>query len=1005
MSGKLKGIYDALDHGQYKNACKLCSGFLQKSPSHALVRALHAVALERCGRRDEAIRLCQDTVTAGIASEKNSLAAMDDTCLSTLQVVLRRCRQWPLVAQMYEAAWNKEPEMEEYGVVLFLTAVHSNDFTKAQQVATKLYQKYKKPQCLQWVIASILLQVRAGASPKALDLAQMMLQKAPVDVAAFSKGKVPFNRGQVYLFFLHLGALQLQQKQAEALKLLEDCKPLLKLPSDVSALRVHLLWEAGRQKEAVKEAREQLVASPGSWAQAQDLARMVSQLPGEASCTQFEVPTVTTLEDVETHRTEDEVRNALLLFRYWQQVQEHSTATGGGSGVNRVAVLGELELRRCALAKSSEQKQEDVEELLKVLLGFIQRFSGRAHCFFDLKPHLCYLSAADALPLLTGAGQGREAVVLTARLRRAFRRHDGAAGAECAAEVLEARRLVESWQDLGGFEGGPDALLQLAVVALLEADRAADPAKAPGRQHLLDAIGLAQMALAQQPHVFGFKVLLMLLYNALDLPVLMMKLYSTMDIKNIQHESLSYLVLDSLRDPEKLQQVSRSIQAFHEDLDKDGQDALNAAFQMQGAVHCRAPEYVDGLLKVSHSMMWGRAIVEETVSELSGSSWETLECRQLRVLQLVAEVPSEKWAWRNQDRALLNGLQPLPQRRCGGTTEQAFGSSKSLTSFAASWGQPSDAANLRDVGDRDEDLEPGHGAAELLLGVSTSFPTAGAQLTLSAALLRCAGMLVTSGVTEDFSSCLSLARPALALLHGEEKTLAEAAAEATASAAGSCWGKAQEAFRTFGNLCSFSACDSALLLHNATPEAWEKLCRHLEAISSSLGTILPCLRLNFHPPPRAGEAPAEGDGLGGPYGLGSYGARSLGTLNQMFLVLSVVLLWLGTALPKSSKKAKADDVIHQSRLALRDTLQFVQRCLNELQADLQSAAKLESAISNEAVQAACIFRDVLKGSVLEQLQSLEVLPGLLEAHRTQLKSLAELMGQRLALLKSKAFKP
>jgi len=26
--------------------------------------------------------------------------------------------------------------------------------------------------------------------------------------------------------------------------------------------------------------------------------------------------------------------------------QEHSTATGGGSGVNRVAVLGELELRR-----------------------------------------------------------------------------------------------------------------------------------------------------------------------------------------------------------------------------------------------------------------------------------------------------------------------------------------------------------------------------------------------------------------------------------------------------------------------------------------------------------------------------------------------------------------------------------------------------------------------------------------------------------------------------------
>eukprot|EP00435_Cladocopium_sp_Y103_P005068 s4654_g1.t1 len=333
------------------------------------------------------------------------------------------------------------------------------------------------------------------------------------------------------------------------------------------------------------------------------------------------------------------------------------------------------------------------------------------------------------------------------------------------------------------------------------------------------------------------------------------------------HESLSYLVLDSLRDPEKLQQVSRSIQAFHEDWD------------MNRAVLCRAPEYVDGLLEVSHSVMWGRAIVEETASELSGTSWETLECRQLRVLQLVAELPSEKWAWRNQDRALLNGLQPLPHRQ----TEQAFRSSKSLTSFAASWGSPRSDANA-------SDLEPGHGAAELLLG--SALPASGAQLTLSAALLRCAGMLTSSGST-DFSNCLSLASSALAQLHGAQNgsapTLAEAAADAekAAAATGSCWGKAEKAFRTFSHLCSFSACESALLVLNAGPEAWEKLCRQLEGISSSLGTILPCLRLNFQPPPRAGSSVPEAAEAAGPYGLGSYGARGLGALNQMFLVLSV----------------------------------------------------------------------------------------------------------------------
>ena len=49
---------------------------------------------------------------------------------------------------------------------------------------------------------------------------------------------------------------------------------------------------------------------------------------------------------------------------------------------------------------------------------------------------------------------------------------------------------------------------------------------------------------------------------------------------------------------------------------------------LSGAVLCRAPEYVDGLLEMSRSLMWGRAIVEETNSELMASSWENLDCRR-----------------------------------------------------------------------------------------------------------------------------------------------------------------------------------------------------------------------------------------------------------------------------------------------------------------------------------------------------------------------------------------
>ncbi|CAE7861960.1 NAA25, partial [Symbiodinium sp. KB8] len=439
-----------------------------------------------------------------------------------------------------EAAFNREPDMEEYGSFLFYTYNRLHQFAKAQQVATKMYAKFKKVQHLLWVISSILLQVRFGGPPKMLDLAAMMLQKAPLGLDGLQN--MPFNRGVLYLFFLHLSTLQLQKKQAEAIEMLEAGKPLLKLPSDLSALRVQLLWEAGRCQEGVLEARAQVIASPGSWASAQDYARLVFDLPspdgfdaskGHTSRFSGMLPSVVSFEELESNWTQDEARNALLLFRHLQQVEEQGQSTGGGSGVNRIAFLGELELRRCALARTQLDSvavdAADVQEMVRVMSTFVQHFAGRAHCFFDLKPHLACLSAADASPLLSAAaGEDREAAVLEARLRRSFRRTEGmdAAAEQSVAEEAEACRLVETWIRFGGGSGAenksPEALLQLAVVALIEADRWS-PNKAADRQHLLDAVVLAQLGLTEQKHAFGFKVLLLLLYKALGLPMLMFK--------------------------------------------------------------------------------------------------------------------------------------------------------------------------------------------------------------------------------------------------------------------------------------------------------------------------------------------------------------------------------------------------------------------------------------------------------------------------------------------------
>lgn len=52
-----------------------------------------------------------------------------------------------------EAAWLQAPESEDLGVSSFLSAIQLKDLARAQQVATKLYQKFKKAQnnYLLWV--------------------------------------------------------------------------------------------------------------------------------------------------------------------------------------------------------------------------------------------------------------------------------------------------------------------------------------------------------------------------------------------------------------------------------------------------------------------------------------------------------------------------------------------------------------------------------------------------------------------------------------------------------------------------------------------------------------------------------------------------------------------------------------------------------------------------------------------------------------------------------------
>jgi len=164
---------------------------------------------------------------------------------------------------------------------------------------------------------------------------------------------------------------------------------------------------------------------------------------------------------------------------------------------------------------------------------------------------------------------------------------------------------------------------------------------------------------------FQLKVLLALLYGALGASGMLVHVWNTMDIKNIQRESLSYLVLESLRSSgsfDALRDVCRQVVHFHEDVDKDGGDALGLAFR-NGVLH-RIPEYLQALESMNRSTMWAVSVVEETVCDLAqAQSQEAINealGRQSVMIRDVVGRPVGHWQLRNTDRCVLSGLHPLP---------------------------------------------------------------------------------------------------------------------------------------------------------------------------------------------------------------------------------------------------------------------------------------------------------------------------------------------------------
>ena len=151
---KLEPIYEMIDGGNNKAALKsIDRELLSKFPAMQIGRVLKGIVLQRMGRDDEGLDLCESVRLEGPS---------DDTVLHTLSLFYKNTGRTEQTVAMFEAAAEAQPHNPEYLRSLFQSYARSRAFVKQQTCAMKLYRLSNDPKHIMWAVCGALLQTRDG---------------------------------------------------------------------------------------------------------------------------------------------------------------------------------------------------------------------------------------------------------------------------------------------------------------------------------------------------------------------------------------------------------------------------------------------------------------------------------------------------------------------------------------------------------------------------------------------------------------------------------------------------------------------------------------------------------------------------------------------------------------------------------------------------------------------------------------------------------------------------
>ena len=317
---------------------------------------MRAVALEKCGRSDEALSLC---------AELQAINLTDEDVIFSVGSVYKAQRTWNRLINLFEQA-TKNPVLsnsEELFHQLMLAHVRAGDLRAMHQVCVRLLKTFplKADKYLFWTAVALLVQAQLGATDDvsgrdlSLLLAEKMIAKAIADKKVES--------GEQVLLYLML--LERQGRLREAVICLEGpLGSLLKADDEKQRLLLSFLMQLSEYKAAYTLAKKLALNSTEDWHAVQvccDAASALKKLLAEKQ---------DAIEDLES-----DLRAFLASLQ-----QKDSPADAALQKPKRAALLAELELQRRKLIADGPQ--------VATVLRYVDVFGGKPCCFDDLVGYL-----------------------------------------------------------------------------------------------------------------------------------------------------------------------------------------------------------------------------------------------------------------------------------------------------------------------------------------------------------------------------------------------------------------------------------------------------------------------------------------------------------------------------------------------------------------------------------------------------------------------------------------